>query len=55
MKIKKINYITNEIMADYDTIAEACLDNEITKRAVTVQLNKKCLQFDRGNGFYFGY
>ena len=55
MKIKKINYITNEIMAEYDAIAEACLANEITKRAVAVQLNKTCLQFDRGNGFYFGY
>lgn len=55
MTIKKFNYITNDVMAEYDNISEACLDNEITKRAVTVQLNKTCLQFDRGNGFYFGY
>ena len=55
MKIKKFNYVTNEIIAEYGTIAEACLTNEITKRAVIVQLNKTCLQFDRGSGFYFGY
>lgn len=55
MKIKKFNYATNEVIAEYDTVAEACLANGITKRAVTVQLNKTCLQFDRGSGFYFGY
>ena len=55
MTIKKFNYVTNEALAEYDTIAEACLDNEITRRAITVQLNKTCLQFDRGSGFYFGY
>lgn len=55
MILKKFNYVTNDLLADYATIADACFDNEITKRAVRVQLGKTCLQFDRGNGFYFGY
>lgn len=55
LKINKYDYITNELLASYDSIQEASFDNRICYGTIYNQMKKICLQFDTGRGFYFGY
>ena len=52
--INKYNYLTGEILATYETIQEASIDNNMSYHTIYKMLQQKVLKYPRDN-FYFGY
>lgn len=55
MKINKYDWITNEVLATYDSISEAMFENHVCYGTIYKQLTKPVLEINRGRDFYFGY
>lgn len=55
MRINKYNWLTNELLASYNTIQEAVFAEHICYGTIWNQLEKPVLEVNRGRSFYFGY
>lgn len=55
MKINKYNWLTNELLASYNTIQEAVFGEHVCYGTIYRQLEKPVLEVNRGRNFYFGY
>ncbi len=51
MKINKYDWLTNELLATYNTIQEAVFDNHICYGTIYKQLDKSVLEINRGRSF----
>lgn len=55
MRINKYDWLTNELLASYNTIQEAVFAEHICYGTIWKQLEKPVLEVNRGRSFYFGY
>lgn len=55
MRINKYDWLTNELLASYNTIQEAVFAEHICYGTIWKQLEKPILEVNRGRSFYFGY
>lgn len=52
--INKYDYLTGKVLATYDSIKEASIDNQISYHTIYKELKLKRLEYPRRD-FYFGY